>query len=126
MADDDEDYDEVAAAAAGEEEEEEEEDELEDLEKLSAEIARMEKEAARIAAETDELEKNMKAATRTRAKSGRGSGGDATLEEKTKKDGCVLRKIMCLQPALPVFHGLTPEFHSLSLPPSRFPLSFPA
>ena len=89
MADDD-NNDKVAAAGGGEEDEEEEED----LEKLSAEIARMEEEAARIAAETEELERaNSKGATTTKPKSS--GGGDAHSEEKIKKDGCVIMKIMC-------------------------------
>ncbi|KAL3766525.1 hypothetical protein ACHAWU_000320 [Discostella pseudostelligera] len=78
----------TAAAAAGDDEEEE------DLEKLSAEIARMEEEAARIAAETEELEKAnatsaATSATATKAKSGGVAGGSSgeTSEEKIKKDG---------------------------------------
>ena len=52
MGDDDNDNDKAVAAAGGEEEDEEE-----DLEKLSAEIARMEEEPARIAAETEGFQK---------------------------------------------------------------------
>ena len=115
MADDD-NNDKVAAAGGGEEDEEEEED----LEKLSAEIARMEELAARIAAETEELEKaNSKAATTTKAKS---SGGDAHSEEKIKKDGCVVMKIMCAAQlvvefcmCIAIISVFSPEFHSLSL-----------
>ncbi|KAL9185071.1 hypothetical protein ACHAXT_002848 [Thalassiosira profunda] len=66
---------EAAAAADGGEEE------AEDLEKLQAEIARMEAEAARIAEETKELEKDKPSSSATAA-SKEGGKGDAT-----RKDG---------------------------------------
>ena len=94
-----------ATAAGGDDEEEE------DLEKLSAEIARMEEEAARIAAETEELEKAnaTSAATATttsstKAKSGcvvSGSIGDSS-EEKIKKDGYVAVTVVMMMRALVV------------------------
>lgn len=63
-----------------------EEGEVEDLEKLQAEIARMEAEAARIAQETKDLEKEKplsNAATSATPKDADGSIGSS----KPKKDG---------------------------------------
>jgi len=57
------------------------------LEKLQAEIARMEEEAARITKETEALEKKKEANS---ASSGAGgSGGAASGADKAARDGCV-------------------------------------
>jgi molecular chaperone GrpE (heat shock protein) len=67
---------EMKPEAEPEAEAEEEEDEEEDLEKLQAEIKRMEEEAARITKETEELEKkkDKKIASSTDAAKNAGSG----------------------------------------------------
>lgn len=57
----------------------EEEDEEEDLEKLQAEIARMEEEAARITRETEEIEKSK---NNKSAGSAAGENGDASTKDK--------------------------------------------
>jgi hypothetical protein len=74
---------EMKPEAEPEAEAEEEEDEEEDLEKLQAEIKRMEEEAARITKETEELEnkKDPKTASSTDAAKTSGSG------EATSQDG---------------------------------------
>ena len=80
----------AAAAAAAEGDEDEE-----DLEKLQAEIARMEEEAARIAQETEDLEKDKTSSSSgaaaasslgDKSKSGEG-GAAAAAADKVKKDG---------------------------------------
>ena len=63
-----------------------EEGEVEDLEKLQAEIARMEAEAARIAQETEDLERQKSCSTSLAA--GKGKIDLATSSnEKSRKDG---------------------------------------
>lgn len=62
----------------------------EDLEKLQAEIARMEAEAARIAQETEELEKDKSSNVTAAAGQGKVKSGDGLVgaaNEKSKKDG---------------------------------------
>ena len=66
-------------AAAKEEEEEEE-----DLEKLQAEIARMEAEAARIAQETEDLDKSSSGGPATASTAAEGKKSDA---DTASKDG---------------------------------------
>jgi chemotaxis protein histidine kinase CheA len=80
-------------AAAAEQEDEEEEEEEEDLEKLQAEIARMEEEAARITKETEELEKNKNPSTAAAAAAAATARGDAAATAAAaaadhKRDGC--------------------------------------
>lgn len=64
---------------------EEEEDEEEDLEKLQAEIARMEAEAARITKETEELEKKKDAVP---ASSTSAAAAAAAAADKVARDAC--------------------------------------
>ncbi len=67
-------------------------EEEEDLEKLQAEIARMEAEAARIAQETEDFEKqsSSKTAAAAASSSAASSAGKAmTADEKLKRDGRV-------------------------------------
>mmetsp|Transcript_10203 Transcript_10203/g.18396 ORF Transcript_10203/g.18396 Transcript_10203/m.18396 type:complete len:140 (+) Transcript_10203:103-522(+) len=70
------------------------EGEVEDLEKLQAEIARMEAEAARIAQETEDLEKEKSSSNMMASASdsgvGKGKSGDGLVgvaNDKVKKDG---------------------------------------
>ena len=62
-------------------------DEEEDLEKLQAEIAKMEEEAARLAKESEELEKEKDGKGAGGAGSGGGDGASAAAAEQIKKDG---------------------------------------
>lgn len=67
-----------------------EEGEVEDLEKLQAEIARMEAEAARIAQETEDLEKEKPSPNRSASGMSNTNGVDSSMgsaNEKPKKDG---------------------------------------
>jgi hypothetical protein len=63
-----------------------EEEEVEDLEKLQAEIARMEAEAARIAQETEDLERQ-RSSSNVPTPSGKQGNAVGASTEKSKKDG---------------------------------------
>jgi len=63
-----------------------EEDEVEDLEKLQAEIVRMEAEAARIAQETEDLERQ-RSSSNEPTPSGKQGNATGASTEKSKKDG---------------------------------------
>jgi len=63
-----------------------EEEEVEDLEKLQAEIARMEAEAARIAQETEDLERQ-RSSSNEPTPSGKQGNATGASTEKLKKDG---------------------------------------
>lgn len=63
-----------------------EEEEVEDLEKLQAEIARMEAEAARIAQETEDLERQ-RSSSNEPTPSGKQGNAIGASTEKSKKDG---------------------------------------
>lgn len=74
---------------AAEQDEEEEEEEEEDLEKLQAEIARMEEEAARITKETEELEKKKDSNSASAAAATAGDAATAAAGgDKPARDGC--------------------------------------
>jgi hypothetical protein len=85
--------DEEVAEAAEAAEEEEEEDE-EDLEKLQAEIARMEAEAARITKETEDLEKKKGTKSSSTAGDGKAAGDAASRDGYVRVCVCVVRYVV--------------------------------
>mmetsp|Transcript_19520 Transcript_19520/g.47121 ORF Transcript_19520/g.47121 Transcript_19520/m.47121 type:complete len:227 (+) Transcript_19520:104-784(+) len=99
-----------AADAAAPADAEADADEEEDLEKLQAEIERMEAEAARITKETEELErkKEAKLGTTTTSSSSTAATGSAAAGDKKDEDGGVSRDGHSIYVGQ-VDYGTTPE-----------------